>query len=495
MPEHTKKVGFLGLAAIVVGSMLGGGVFNLPSNMSEGAALGAVLIAWIITGIGMFFLAQTFKILSDTRPDLSSGIYTYAAEGFGKYIGFNSAWGYWLSAAIGNVSFAVLMMQALGYFFPVFLSGNNWQSILGGSILIWSMNIIVRRGVNGAAILNVVSTIAKLVPLFIFVIVLLFVFNWDKLTFDIWGNLDDNLGSLPKQIKSTMLVTLWAFVGIEGAVVISGRAKNKKDVGKATFIGFLGAIIIYAAISIFSFGIMNQADLAKLPDPSTAYVMKAIVGNWGAIVLNLGVIISILGAWLAWTIITSEVPSTAALHGVLPKALGRYNKNESPFVALTVTSIIMQITLLFSAFEKNAFLAIISIAGSMILIPYVLSAMFLFKQARSKDGAKHLSGTLKTQAIITGAMATMYGFWLVYAAGLKYILLSSILYAIGILVYKKAWKENKSNEPLFKPYEKIIAVIIVILAVGSLGMMLSGFLRVDNWVHWFKHHVLDTTQL
>lgn len=355
--------------------------------------------------------------------------------------------------------------------------------------------IILSRGVSAAAILNVVSTIAKLVPLFIFVIVLLFVFNWDKLTFDIWGNVDGNLGSLPKQIKSTMLVTLWAFIGIEGAVVISGRAKNTKDVGKATFIGFFGAIIIYAAISIFSFGIMNQADLAKLPDPSTAYVMKAMVGNWGAVVLNLGVIISILGAWLAWTIMTSEVPSTAAVHGFLPKVLGRYNKNESPVVALTITSIIMQITLLFSAFEKNAFLAIISIAGSMILIPYILSAMFLFKQARSKNSSEHFSGTFKIRAIITGAMATIYGFWLVYAAGLKYILLSSILYALGILVYKMAWKEKKSTEPLFKPYEKFIAVIIIIIAVVSLGMLLSGFLPIDNWIHWFKHHVLDTTQL
>jgi len=114
----------------VVGSMVGGGVFNLPSNMAEGAALGAVVIAWLITGVGMFFLVQTFKTLSDNRPDLSSGIYSYAAEGFGKYVGFNSAWGYWLSAAIGNVSFAVLLMQALGYFFqylyPVTTGNQYW---------------------------------------------------------------------------------------------------------------------------------------------------------------------------------------------------------------------------------------------------------------------------------------------------------------------------------------------------------------------------------
>jgi len=162
--EHTKKVGFFGLAAIVLGSMIGGGVFNLPSNMAHGAALGSVIIAWIITGFGMYFLAQTFKGLSDTRPDLSSGIYSYAAEGFGKYVGFNSAWGYWLSASIGNVSFAILLIQAFGYFFPVFLSGNNWQSILVGSVFIWVMNMIVRQGVKGAAILNTISTVAKLAP-------------------------------------------------------------------------------------------------------------------------------------------------------------------------------------------------------------------------------------------------------------------------------------------------------------------------------------------
>ncbi len=472
MTEQSKKVGLLGLIAIVVGSMIGGGVFNLPSNMAEGAALGAVLIAWVITAIGMFFLVQTFKTLSDNRPDLSSGIYSYAAEGFGKYVGFNSAWGYWLSAAIGNVSFAVLLMQALGYFFPIFISGNNWQSILGGTILIWSMNVLVRRGISSAAMLNLISTIAKLVPLFIFIIVLLFAFHWDKLSFDFWGEQNATLGNLPKQLKSTMLVTLWAFIGIEGAVVISGRAKNKKDVGKATVIGFVGAVIIYAAISIFSFGIMNQADLAKLPDPSTAYVMKAIVGNWGAVLINLGVIISVLGAWIAWTIMASEVPSSAAAHGVFPKIFGKFNKKGAPVFALTATSIIMQITLLFSALEKNAFLAIISISGSMILIPYVLSALFLAKLAYKNR--KHNTGheKIKTKALLVGITASIYGFWLLYAAGFKYILLSTILYAIGIIAYRLAWKEKANNEPLFKPFEKIIAIVIVIFAAVSVFVMI-----------------------
>lgn len=490
MADHQKKVGFFGLAAIVVGSMVGGGVFNLPSNMAEGAALGPVLIAWLITGIGMYFLANTFKILSDERPDLSSGIYSYAAEGFGRYVGFNSAWGYWLSAGIGNVSFAVLLMQAIGYFFPVFLAGNNWQSIVGGTIFIWLMNGIVRRGVKGASVLNAISTVAKLIPLFIFLIILLYAFHWEKLSFDLWGAQNAALGSIGTQLKSTMLVTLWAFVGIEGAVVISGRAKNNKDVGKATLIGFIGALLVYASISIFSFGIMNQMDLAKLPDPSTAYVLEAIVGKWGAVMLNIGVIISILGAWIAWTIITAEVPSSAAVHGVFPKAFGHFNKHESPSFALTATSLIMQTTLLFSVVEKNAFLAIISIAGSMILIPYALSAMYLFKLAFIENHPAQNTNSFKTKALINGLTATIYGGWLIYAAGLHYILMSTMLYALGIFVYRKAWIDNGKKGVLFNPIEKVIAMVLVFLAIVALVMMVYGLFPKEEWTHWFQHHMI-----
>jgi len=487
MSENVKKIGLFGLIAMVVGSMIGGGVFNIPSNMADSSALGPVLVAWVITAFGMYFLANTFKILSEKRPDLSSGIYSYAAAGFGKYVGFNSAWGYWLSAAIGNVSFAVMVMEAIGYFFPVFHGGNNWQSIAGGTIIIWGMNTLVMRGVNGAAFLNVISTIAKLIPLFLFIIILLFAFHWDKMSFDIWGTQNPSLGDIPKQLEGTMLVTLWAFIGIEGAVVISGRAKNKKDVGKATLIGFVGALLIYACISIFSFGIMNQADLAKLDDPSTAYVLQAIVGNWGAIFINIGVIISILGAWIAWTIITAEVPSAAAEEGVLPKFLKRLNKKQSPASALITSSIIMQITLFTVLIANNAYLAIISMAGSMILIPYVLSAMYLWKLSSGGKGfEKDKKG--KIFAVITGIIATVYGIWLVYAAGLKYILMASILYALGILVYIRAHKEKKTDEKLFKPYEKIIAVILVILAIVAAVMMIAGQITIEHWVEWFDTH-------
>src|SRR6185369_1348459 len=131
----SRKFGLPLLAGVVVGSMIGGGAFNLPQNMASGAGLGAVAIAWAITLIGMFFLSNAFRTLADERPDLSAGIYRYAQDGFGRLVGFEMAWGYWLSSAFGNVAFAVLIMQILGYFFPVFGDGRNWASIIGGSVL------------------------------------------------------------------------------------------------------------------------------------------------------------------------------------------------------------------------------------------------------------------------------------------------------------------------------------------------------------------------
>ena len=153
--NNNGKLGVIGLAAIVISSMIGGGIFSLPQNMAQGAAAGAVLIAWVITGIGMYFIANTFSVLARVKPDLTAGIYMYARNGFGNYAGFSIGWAYWLSQIFGNVGYAVITMDALNYFFPPhFAGGNNLLSIICGSALIWGFNFIVLRGVNQASVMN-----------------------------------------------------------------------------------------------------------------------------------------------------------------------------------------------------------------------------------------------------------------------------------------------------------------------------------------------------
>ena len=150
--NDNKKLGVIALAALVVSAMIGGGIFSLPQNMAASASVMAVIIAWVITGIGMYFIANTFRILADARPDATTGIYAYARLGFGRFAGFQMAWAYWLCNIFGNVGFAVLLMDAFNYFFPgTFTGGNNLYSIIGGSIVIWGMNFMVLAGMKQAA--------------------------------------------------------------------------------------------------------------------------------------------------------------------------------------------------------------------------------------------------------------------------------------------------------------------------------------------------------
>jgi arginine:ornithine antiporter/lysine permease len=154
----SAKLTLLPLTALVVGSMIGGGVFNLPSDMSKAAAPGAIIIGWLITGVGMLMLAFVYQSLATRKPDLNAGPYAYAKAGFGDFVGFNAAWDYWLSAFLGNVAYAVAIFSALSFFVPAFGGGNNVLSIVCASAFLWAIHFLVLRGVKEAAFINVVTT-------------------------------------------------------------------------------------------------------------------------------------------------------------------------------------------------------------------------------------------------------------------------------------------------------------------------------------------------
>ena len=152
---NTKKpkgeLGLLSLSALVVGSMIGGGVFNLMQDMSAEASLLAIIIGWLIAGVGMVLLAFSFQNLNKKRPDLNAGVYSYAEAGFGKFMGFSSAWGYWISAWIGNVSYAALLFGSVAYFFSLFDDGRNTASVIGASVMLWIVAWLINRGINAAS--------------------------------------------------------------------------------------------------------------------------------------------------------------------------------------------------------------------------------------------------------------------------------------------------------------------------------------------------------
>ena len=478
---NPNGLGILALAAIVVSSMLGGGIYSLPQNMASGASAGAVLLAWIITGIGIYFIARTFSILSMARPDLTTGIYSYSRAGFGSYAGFTIGWSYWLCQVCGNVGYAVITMDALNYFFPPhFAGGNNLLSIIGGSIIIWCFNFLVLKGVRQASIVNSIGTVIKIVPLVLFIIIMAFLFQLDKFDFDFWGEAiatKAKLGDLSTQIKSTMLVTLWAFIGIEGAVVMSNRAKSASDIGPATILGFLSCLAIYLLLSLLPFGYMSQTELAAVANPSTAGILEKAVGSWGAWVMNIGLVISVLTSWLAWTMVTAQIPQAAAQDGTFPKAFAKENKNEAPSVSLVVTSVAMQLFLLLVYFSNNAWNTMLSITSVMVLPAYFTSCAYLWKLCEDGEYPNNIMYK-RAGALFTATMGALYAIWLIYAAGLQYLMLAVIIIALGIPVYIWARRENAPKEEAFTCSEKVFAIILVLIAIAAIYAMVRGLVNI-----------------
>ena len=467
--EGNKKLGLVSLIAIVVGSMIGGGAFNLASDMAGAASPGASIIGWVITGIGMIALAFSFQNLNEKRPDLEGGVFSYATAGFGKFLGFNSAWGYWISAWLGNVAYATLVFSSIGYFFPVFEGGQNIAAIIGASVLLWVVHGLVLRGVHSAALVNIVTTIAKLVPIFLFIIIGIFAFNADIFLDDFWGTgAGFQFSDVMAQTKSTMLVTLWVFIGIEGAVVLSSRAKDKKDVGRATVIGLIGTLAIYVLISFMSMGVMHRADVAGLANPSMAYIFEEIVGPWGATFINLGLIISVLGAWLGWTLLASEIPYLAGKEKLFPSWFAKVNKNGAPANSLWLTNGLIQLFLLTFLVSEQAYNFAFSLASSAILIPYAFTAFYQLKYSIQDKAAD------RTKNLIVGIVASVYAIWMVYAAGVGYLLLTMLLYAPGIAIYYLVQKEANVKQVFTKTDLAISAALIVFAVAAIYGLVTGG---------------------
>ena len=458
-----KKLGLSALTALVLSSMLGAGVFSLPQNMAEVASPAALLIGWAITGVGILFLAVAMLVLTRIRPDLDGGIFTYAREGFGELVGFCSAWGYWLCAVIANVSYLVIVFSALSFFtdtpeMRLFGDGNTWHSVVGASVLLWIVHFLVLRGVQTAASINLVATLAKLVPLGLFIVLAALAFNSDLFTLDFHGI---DLGvPVWEQVKNTMLITLWVFIGVEGAVVVSARARNKKDVGRATLLAVISALGVYLLVTLLSMGVVARPELAEMRNPSMAGLMVRMMGSWGEVVIAAGLIVSVCGAYLSWTIMAAEVPLLAATHKAFPRIFARQNANNAPSASLWLTNLSVQASLVLIWLTGSDYNTLLTIASEMILVPYFLVGAFLLKIAN------------RPLHKLIGVGACVYGLWLLYASGPMHLLLSVVLYAPGLLVFIYARRTHVDNVMLKRRELALIGVLLV-AAVPATWMLVG----------------------
>src|ERR1700754_451325 len=344
-PTAVGKMTLPTLTAMVVGSMVGAGVFSLPARFGTATGVVGAVVAWMIAGFGMLMLAYVFQNLAIRKPDLDAGVFAYAKAGFGDYVGFNSAIGYWASACAGNTSYWVLITATMSAVVPAFGAGDTILAVVVSLVGVWLFCFLVLRGVKDAAVIKYIVTVAKVVPILVFIVIAAIAFQADVFADNFWGGEDYSIASIWDQATGTMLITVFVFLGIEGASVYSRMARRREDVGRATVIGFLSVLSVFALVTLVSYGVLPQGELAGVSQPSMAAVLESIVGPWGSIFIPVGVIVSVLGAYLAWTLMSAEILYIPAKSEDMPRFLARTNSHGAPVAALIMAAGLISVLL------------------------------------------------------------------------------------------------------------------------------------------------------
>jgi arginine:ornithine antiporter/lysine permease len=467
-----KRVTLITLTGMVVGSMVGAGVFSLPRRFATETGVYGALIAWAIAGTGMLMLAFVFQTLAVRKPQLDSGVYAYAKAGFGEYLGFFSAFGYWASACVGNVTYWVLIMSTLGAIAPWLGEGDTLPAVALSTVGIWAFAWLILRGVQEATSINRIVTVAKVIPILVFVVLCVFALDIDVFVDNFSGGA--GVGSLFDQVNGTMLATVFVFLGVEAASVYSRWATRREHVGRATVLGFLSVLAVFASVTIVSYGILPRAELAELRQPSMAGVLEEAVGGWGAVFVSVGLIVSVLGAYLAWTLMAAEVLFVAAKDDDMPRFLRRVNRADAPVASLVMSTVLIQIMLFVTLASENAFDFSLNMTSALTLFPFVLCAGYALKLVLTRDTYDDREGT--TRDLIVAGVATIYTVFLLYAAGPKYMLLSLIIYAPASVLFVMARREQ--GRTLFSPAELVILIISVIGAIVGAVALIAGWITV-----------------
>ena len=478
MEEKKKGIGLIGLIGMVISSCIGSGVFAITGQLAGVASPGAVLIAWLIVGVGFLALAFSLNNLTEKRSDLH-GIFSYADAGWGPLAGFISGWGYWLSAWLGNVAFATMMMSTIGYFYPAFLPGNTIPCIIIASIVMWALTYLVIRGVESAAFLNAIVMVCQVAAIAVTLIFGIFLFNAGIFTADFWGNVYDNavaagqygpdaapLGGVGTQIFNCMIIMMWCFVGIEGASVVSSRAARKTDVGKATLIGFICLMLIYVGASVLPYGYMSSTEVAALDYPALVYVFSSMAPGWGGPFISIAIIISILGSWLSFTILPAETTSEMADYKLLPASWGKLNSHNAPSMSLLIVGACTQAFLIVLLFSADAYDFAFSMCTVAIVITWAFAAAYQAKWGVQNKNM--VQAAISFVAVAFQVIGVLFNGW-------SFLLLTCVGYIPGFFIYVKARKDYGNAITMG---EKVCMGVVSALGVLSLVLLAMGVISI-----------------
>ncbi|MEZ4855032.1 MAG: amino acid permease [Gelidibacter sp.] len=425
MQKKPQKIGLITTTSLVVGNMIGVGIFVLPAALATYGSIS--LLGWIFTSAGALILAKIFSNLSKIVVNKSGGSYAYTRAAFGDFFGYLIAWSYWIGCWVGNGAIAIAIVGALSFFFPVLESNSVYQISVALS-LIWLFTWINTRGVKTSGKVQVVTTALKLLPLVFVIIVGAFFFNLDNFpAFNLTNQ--SNFTTFP----AVAALTLYAFLGIECATIPAENVENpEKTVPKATMIGAVLTSMVYILATVVLFGIL-PTDVLQSSAAPFAKAAKLIAGEFGGYFVAVGVIISGLGVLNGWVLVMGQVPLATAKDDLFPKIFKKINKKEAPTIGLIIGSVLSSIVMLMNFTEGlvEQFKIIVEITVFTALVPYFFTAA-AYVAIRIQD---KLQAHNWVRTFVLGILGMAFSLWAIYGAGSETVFYSFILLLMGVPLY------------------------------------------------------------
>ncbi len=422
-PRLTRKLGLWMATALVVGNMIGSGVFLLPASL--GAFGGVSILGWLFTSVGALVLALTFARLSRLLPR-AGGPYVYTRVGFGDFAGFLVAWGYWISVCAGNAAIAVAFVGYVAFFWRP-LAQNPAVAAGTAIVTIWILTWVNGRGVREAGGVQLVTTILKLLPLIAIGAAGLFYLDFENFTpFNASGQ------STVSAVTATAALTLWAFLGVESATIPAADVERpKRTIPRATILGTLLAAFVYISGTVAVMGILPSATLVDSTAPF-ADAASSVWGPWAAGVVAAGAAFSCFGALNGWILLQGQLPLAVARDGLFPSIFGRVSKHGTPVAGLALSSTLVTVIVItnYTKGLVGAFTFVILLSTVTVLVPYVFSSLTLvLLQLRDRRAG---SGQRVAAPLILGSLALLYSLWAIAGAGRDAVFWGFLLLLAGV---------------------------------------------------------------
>lgn len=432
----TSSLGLPAATALVIGSIIGTGVFALPSALAPYGPIS--LVAFAAVTLGALTLAMTFGALSK-RTSSSGGPYVYAREAFGEFAGFLNAWSYWITAWAGN---AAIVVAWVGYV-EVFV---NTDHRVGGSVLIalvglWIPAAVNLTGVRNTGAFQVITTVVKFVPLiFMATIGLLFVDPDNFGPFNASGH--STLGA----ISAAAAIALFSYLGLEAASVVAGRVRDPgRNVSRATVYGTLACAVIYILGTLAVFGTVSHGALGSSTAPFTDAANNIFGGTWAGNTVAVAAIVSGIGALNGWTMLCAEMPYAAARDGLFPGAFARTRGvGGVPVFGIVVSTVLASLITVFSYTRfEDVFTKIVLLSVLTAVIPYLFSAaaQLYWVLVRGRDGVT--LGRL-IRDVTVAALAMAFSYWSIQGSGYQTVYYGLFVLLLGLPVY--VWLKRTGQE-------------------------------------------------